>query len=286
MRNTWLVCLVVLVTFVVAIDPDVSRGAAEIIAARGYPVETHEVTTSDGYILDIFRIPRLGAPVVLLLPGFTCNCMVMLLQEGNTTLPFQLYDVLEVEVWLANFRGTTYGWRHTNLTSKDAQFWQYSFDEMAKFDLPVIIAHVLATSGQEKISALIGHSEGGTIGMAALAAYPEVQNKANSFIALAPGFYIQNSISPMVLALEVIAPILKTLGVHSFVPTTSFAKSVVPELCTLVPWLCESIVCFATGCEDTGSLSQSRVPVLLAHYPDNSSVQDMDHWIVMPLDML
>jgi pimeloyl-ACP methyl ester carboxylesterase len=270
-----------LLTLVAAVDPDSSRGAAEIIAAREYPVETHEVVTSDGYILDIFRIPRAGAPIVLLLPGFTCNCIVMLLQAGNTTLPFQLYDSLEVEVWLANFRGTLYGWKHTTLTSSDAQFWEYSFDEMAKFDLPAIISYGLATSGQQKISTLIGHSEGGTVGMSALAAYPvEVKSKVTSFIALAPGFYTTNTASPLVLALEVIAPVLKTIGVHSFIPTTSFGKAVVPGFCSLLPWACESVVCFATGCEDTGSLEQDRVPVLLAHYPDNSSVQDMDHWIV------
>ena len=30
----------------------------EIVAERGYPVEVHHVQTSDGYILEMHRIPR------------------------------------------------------------------------------------------------------------------------------------------------------------------------------------------------------------------------------------
>ena len=38
-------------------SPDVNLNFTQIIQRHGYPVETHEVTTSDGYILTMFRIP-------------------------------------------------------------------------------------------------------------------------------------------------------------------------------------------------------------------------------------
>ncbi|KAG6611794.1 Crinkler (CRN) family protein [Phytophthora cinnamomi] len=40
------------------VDPDVGTTVVEIIEARGYEVETHKVTTSDGYILTMYRIPK------------------------------------------------------------------------------------------------------------------------------------------------------------------------------------------------------------------------------------
>jgi len=40
-----------------------------MIERRGYPVETHFVTTTDGYILQMHRIPQPGKPVVYLMHG-------------------------------------------------------------------------------------------------------------------------------------------------------------------------------------------------------------------------
>lgn len=39
-------------------DPDVGKEMTEIVQSRGYEIETHLVTTRDGYILTLFRIPH------------------------------------------------------------------------------------------------------------------------------------------------------------------------------------------------------------------------------------
>jgi hypothetical protein len=50
--------------------------AAEVIKAAGYPLEQHTVTTSDGYILRMERLPRHGTALLALLtpayPNHTC----------------------------------------------------------------------------------------------------------------------------------------------------------------------------------------------------------------------
>jgi hypothetical protein len=43
-------------------------------------------------------------------------------------------------------------------------FLDYSFDEMAKYDLPASINYILSKTGQEQIY-YVGHSQGTTIGM-------------------------------------------------------------------------------------------------------------------------
>jgi hypothetical protein len=49
---------------------------ARIIQRNGYPIEKHKVTTKDGYLLEMHRLPRPGKPVVFLQHGFTCSSAV------------------------------------------------------------------------------------------------------------------------------------------------------------------------------------------------------------------
>ena len=39
-------------------DPDVGKDMMQIVSEHGYPIEPHNITTSDGYILTAFRIPH------------------------------------------------------------------------------------------------------------------------------------------------------------------------------------------------------------------------------------
>ena len=39
------------------VSPDEKMNLEEMITTKGFPFESHEVTTSDGYILQFFRIP-------------------------------------------------------------------------------------------------------------------------------------------------------------------------------------------------------------------------------------
>ena len=39
------------------VSPDENRTLEEMVTSKGFPFEKHEVITSDGYILQIFRIP-------------------------------------------------------------------------------------------------------------------------------------------------------------------------------------------------------------------------------------
>ena len=51
---------------------------AELITSKGYPLETHYVTTEDGYILTLFRIPHGRKPA----PRANASAPVVFLQVG------------------------------------------------------------------------------------------------------------------------------------------------------------------------------------------------------------
>lgn len=57
----------------------------EIITENGYEVEKHQVTTEDGYILGLFRIPKEGGQPVFMLHGVECSSSVFV-SLGNRSL--------------------------------------------------------------------------------------------------------------------------------------------------------------------------------------------------------
>lgn len=51
------------------------------------------------------------------------------------------------DVWLGNSRGNTLSRRHTTLQLTDAAYWMFSYDEMARYDLPATVSYILQTTG-------------------------------------------------------------------------------------------------------------------------------------------
>ena len=171
---------------------------------QGYPFETHTVTTADGYILTLFRfqktfttIKNSGLPVVFVQHGMD-NGAVSWLMNGEQGLVFLLANA-GYDVWLGNNRGSKYSRKHVSLSINSKAFWTFSFDEMAKFDLPANLGYVRKTTGGRKIT-YIGHSQGTTQMFAALSdskIRPNVAPYINRFYALAPIVYLNHNTTPI-----------------------------------------------------------------------------------------
>ena len=97
--------------YVAGTDPDVGKDMLQIVSEHGYPIEAHNVTTSDGYILTAFRIPsgrhpqpsRTDRPVVLLQHALLCSSFDWVNQSPEQSLGFILADA-GYDVWMANNR--------------------------------------------------------------------------------------------------------------------------------------------------------------------------------------
>ena len=81
----------------------------DAISAAGYPLEVHTVTTSDGYVLEVARIPRPGARDVALFVHGILDTPLGWVSNGVTgSLAFAAWDGGH-DVWLANSRANPPG---------------------------------------------------------------------------------------------------------------------------------------------------------------------------------
>jgi hypothetical protein len=87
----------------------------------------------------------------------SCACWVL---NGEKSIAFLLAD-LGYDCWMNNSRGNRYSRQHVFLDPDNEddkeRFWDYSFEEMAKYDQPALFNYVLGKSGA-KTATYIGHS--------------------------------------------------------------------------------------------------------------------------------
>lgn len=102
--------------------------------------EQHTTTTSDGYILTLFRMKKQstksGARVAFLQHGLFADAFTWIMHDKESlavVLANQGYDV-----WLGNNRGSQFSRTHKTLDiHKDyKKFFDYSFYELGKYDAP------------------------------------------------------------------------------------------------------------------------------------------------------
>lgn len=92
----------------------------------------------------------------------------------------------------------------------DVEFWDFSWDEMGKFDLPAMIDQILLMTSAEKIH-YVGHSMGTTMFMAMTNLRPEYQDKIIMANFLAPVAYVEHMQSPI----RYIAPFAGSIDVST-----------------------------------------------------------------------
>merc|ERR1711884_498599 len=141
----------------------------EMLKKYGYGCQISNVTTEDGYINTLHRIlPRRSnesmnqtAKVIFLQHGLLGTSADYVMGSPEKSLGYILSD-MGYDVWMGNARGNIYSRGHTTYNTDQSEFWQFSWDEMGKYDIPTAVDYILKETKAEKLY-YIGHSMGTTM---------------------------------------------------------------------------------------------------------------------------
>ncbi|XP_069680601.1 lipase 3-like [Periplaneta americana] len=273
-------------------DPDIDLTVPELIVKYGYPVETHVVTTEDGYALGVHRIPhgrnearhaRADRPAVFVQHGLTASSSCWILNGVENSLAYMLADA-GFDVWLGNARGNVYSRLATSEHDPDTNdYWKFSWHEGGVYDLPAVIDHILETTGQQKVF-YVGHSMGTTMFYVMAAERPEYNDKIAAMVSLAPVAYMSHLDNILV---KLLAPassqigwLLNLMGVYEFLPQSDFLKEIGQLFCNedaVFKELCENVAFLILGA-DSKNLDVTKIPFYLNNMPQGCSTRMFVHY--------
>ncbi|KAM7072816.1 lipase member J isoform 1-T1 [Molossus nigricans] len=220
-----------------SVNPETNMNISQIISYWGYPDEEYDIVTEDGYILGLYRIPY-----------------GKIKSDNNSDAGY--------DVWMGNSRGTIWSRKHLYLKSNSKEFWAFSFDEMAKYDLPASIEFIVKQTGQEKIF-YVGYSQGTTIAFITFSTIPKIAERIKIHFALAPVFSVKYVKSPLIKMAYKWKSLIKVLfGNKDFLPNSPFTRIIGSKLCPqkIFVKICSRILFMMCG-YDQKNLNMTTAPL-------------------------
>lgn len=131
--------------------------AEHFITEAGYPQESHTVTTDDGYILYLHRLPRPNATrTVFFQHGILDTSLGWVCSGVTDSLAFSAWDQ-GYDVWLGNSRSNPPR-HHNDPNISTDQYWRYTLNELGMKDIGAQLEYIHQIKCSELESGLYGDS--------------------------------------------------------------------------------------------------------------------------------
>lgn len=185
------------------------------------------------------------------------------------------------DVWLGNSRGNKYSRQHMWLDLNELEYWEHSFPEMAKYDMPAFFDYIRNHTqiGPSEKFTYIGHSQGTTQMFYKMATEPEfVKANVNLFIGMGPFMVTHYFFSVKLFAdlVQSITPWLYRLHKFEFFSADE-TRSFFTNYCGYLTGSCQWWQHYIST-KDTTPYDYEIFRVMMGHYPSGSSLQCVNHF--------
>ncbi|KAJ8737993.1 hypothetical protein PYW08_000588 [Mythimna loreyi] len=264
----------------VYVPVDARLNITQLARKYGYILQEHTVITEDEYVLHIHRIPNFqkrNGPIVLLMHGLLESSDSWTLMGPDKALAYVLSDQ-GFDVWMGNSRGNKHAQTHMTLNTSMSEYWDFTWEEIALYDLPAMIDYILEETESNGIY-YVGHSQGTTVGYVLCSMKPEYNDKIKIMFSLAPVAWMGHVKSPIVRtfapAQNLLHILLKYFNTYKVVEADILNK-VLAFVCTIMSEKCDSILYALSGHET--KLDDTFLSIILGHWPTGSSILQFLHY--------
>ncbi|XP_033210201.1 lipase 3-like [Belonocnema kinseyi] len=278
------------VDFTSSSRPDPSVNLKTLVNDYGYAFEVHQVTTEDGYILEVHRIPGVinktssetkKGKVALLLHGLLGSSFTWLGTGPKRSLALILVDK-GYDVWLLNNRGNTYSRKHVSKLETSFGFWDFSWHEMGLYDLPTTIHYVLNNTNQTNLN--IGcFSEGCTQTCVMGSLKPEYNKKIKFVLALSPSVfkkYLGGLLRLLIPFTRIMVNLYERVGYFQLLPASTLLRIFTSFVCSaksIFQPICISVIFSVIGI-GYEQLDRANLEHFLKYEPAGGSNKQLLHY--------
>ncbi|CAM6096442.1 unnamed protein product [Calypogeia fissa] len=256
---------------------------AEIIRPNGYSCIEHKPVTDDGFILGLQNIPcpgghtePAGGPPVVLVHGLTGGGDNFVSTSTYQSLGFVLADA-GFDVWIASNRAVQWSHGHVTLTPSDSAYWDWTFDELASYDLKAITEYVY--NQRNRTVGYIGHSQGTVMIFAGLTGgkfKTQIRGYLNAVVHLAPVAFLSHITPPLVkLGFQISADQVITL-----IGNGQFDLKIFTDLTCTNPLItaiaCSNLYWNVFG--QSNHVNNSHLDFYSQYYPQATSTFNINHY--------
>lgn len=256
----------------------------QMVDLRGFKATKHLVETADKYQLNIFRIEKAEQAkefkaTVYFQHGLLDSSDGWISNSPRNVIPYILLNE-GFDVWIGNSRGNKYCKYNIEKSAESEEFWDYSFDEMGKYDLPAVIDYIGGKTSNKKENKLIfiGHSQGCASILAGMCQNREYfESKLLMAILLSPAYTLNHIDSKIAEYLFKLEWFFKERKINEILPFNPLFQDLTNKVNFIYPTFTYTMMELFSD-EETWVMCPERIKVYSCHYPSGTSLRSISHF--------